>query len=95
MDNGVFLLTSSRCVYCGPMKRRLKSLGVEFEEIRVDTKKGEKLISELGRAAGQGLPMLVIKESGKIVSTNVGLLSHDKIKKTLGVARIARSLKKK
>jgi len=42
------LYTSKNCVFCGPVKKKLKKKGIDFKEVSIDTREGKKMASKKG-----------------------------------------------
>lgn len=40
------LYTSKNCVFCGPVKKKLKKKGIDFKEVSIDTREGKKMASK-------------------------------------------------
>jgi len=67
------LYTSENCVFCGPVKEKLKESGIDFREVSVDTEKGKKRAKEKGirvvPAVEAGGEILVGDQINKLLKT--------------------------
>lgn len=66
--NSLVVYTAKGCPYCTKLKKGLKEIGVEFNEIRLDVEKNKKIYESLEKASGQNsVPMMLVNQKHLLV----------------------------
>jgi len=67
MDSLV-VYTAKGCPYCEKLKKGLKKIGVNFNEVRVDLEKNKKIYESLEKVSGDtSVPMMLVNKKHLLV----------------------------